>query len=130
MQRPPACLPAASHCSPHPRAAQSGPYVAGSELEGLHREVLVRAIKVWSRLGLGAPAGAAPPWPGFKNTQPKRAGLLKEQGRWRWRRTDAQDRRAACLALPPCKQVLEGQGRAKLFKGASGEDEGIKFFTA
>lgn len=28
----------------------------------------------------------------------------------------------------PC-QVLEGQGKAKLFKGAAGDDEGVKFFT-
>lgn len=27
-------------------------------------------------------------------------------------------------------KVLEGQGKAKLFKGAAGDDEGIKFFTA
>ncbi|PRW58242.1 Vacuolar sorting-associated 25 [Chlorella sorokiniana] len=48
---------------------QTGVYVAGTELEGLHREVLVRAVR-----------------------------------------------------------HLEQQGRAKLFKGAAGDDEGIKFF--
>ncbi|KAL4432377.1 hypothetical protein ABPG77_001676 [Micractinium sp. CCAP 211/92] len=49
---------------------QSGMHVAGTELEGLHREVLVRAVR-----------------------------------------------------------HLEQQGKAKLFKGALGDDEGIKFFT-
>lgn len=47
---------------------QSGVYVAGTELEGLHREVLVRAVK-----------------------------------------------------------LLEQQGKARLFKGAGGDDEGVKF---
>lgn len=51
-------------------AAQSGVHVAGTELEGLHREVLVRAVR-----------------------------------------------------------HLEQQGKAKLFKGALGDDEGVKFFT-
>ena len=54
----------------HPPLPQSGVYVAGTELEGLHREVLVRAVK-----------------------------------------------------------HLEQQGRAKLFKGAAGDDEGVKFFA-
>ena len=45
--------------------------VAGTDLEGLHREVLVRAVR-----------------------------------------------------------HLEGQGRAKLFSGGAGDDEGVKFFTA
>ncbi|KAL4430744.1 hypothetical protein ABPG75_006000 [Micractinium tetrahymenae] len=49
---------------------QSGMYVTGTELEGLHREVLVRAVR-----------------------------------------------------------NLEQQGKAKLFKGALGDDEGVKFFT-
>ncbi len=51
-------------------ATQSGVHVAGTELEGLHREVLVRAVR-----------------------------------------------------------HLEQQGKAKLFKGALGDDEGVKFFT-
>ncbi|KAL4859553.1 Vacuolar protein sorting-associated protein 25 [Chlorella vulgaris] len=50
---------------------QTGVFVAGTEMEGLHREVLVRAVK-----------------------------------------------------------LLEQQGKAKLFKGEAGDDEGIKFFTA
>ena len=50
---------------------QTGVYVAGTELEGVHREVLVRAVR-----------------------------------------------------------HLEQAGRAKLFKGAAGDDEGVKFFTA
>jgi len=50
---------------------QTGVYVEGTELEGLHREVLVRAVK-----------------------------------------------------------HLEQQGKAKMFKGALGDDEGVKFFTA
>lgn len=45
-------------------------HAAGTELEGLHREVLVRAVR-----------------------------------------------------------HLEQQGKAKLFKGALGDDEGVKFFT-
>lgn len=52
-----------------PPSCQSGVYVAGTELEGLHREVLVRAVR-----------------------------------------------------------HLEQQGRAKLFKGTTGDDEGVKFF--
>ncbi|EFN59341.1 hypothetical protein CHLNCDRAFT_19023 [Chlorella variabilis] len=50
---------------------QTGVLVEGTELEGLHREVLVRAVK-----------------------------------------------------------LLEQQGKAKLFKEAAGDDEGVKFFTA
>ncbi|PSC67362.1 Vacuolar sorting-associated 25 [Micractinium conductrix] len=50
---------------------QTGVMVAGTDLEGLHREVLVRAVR-----------------------------------------------------------HLEGQGRAKLFSGGAGDDEGVKFFTA
>ena len=56
---------------PPVRLPQTGVYVAGTELEGLHREVLVRAVK-----------------------------------------------------------LLEQQGKAKLFKGAAGDDEGVKFFTS
>ena len=60
----------ASTLPPPTRLPQTGVYVAGTELEGLHREVLVRAVK-----------------------------------------------------------LLEQQGKAKLFKGAAGDDEGVKFFT-
>lgn len=76
-------LPSASPCRPPAHlvpvtpvvgaapAVQTGVLVEGTELEGLHREVLVRAVK-----------------------------------------------------------LLEQQGKAKLFKEAAGDDEGVKFFTA
>ena len=72
----PLCLPPTPqrHCPSLRRGVallQTGVYVAGTELEGLHREVLVRAVR-----------------------------------------------------------HLEQAGRAKLFKGAAGDDEGVKFFTA
>lgn len=68
--RQPACSLFPAALPPGPWLLQSGVYVAGTELEGLHREVLVRAVK-----------------------------------------------------------HLEQQGRAKLFKGAAGDDEGVKFFA-
>lgn len=64
------CAPASPPPAVSPVALQSGVYVEGTELEGLHREVLVRAVR-----------------------------------------------------------HLEQQDRAKLFKGAAGDDEGIKFFA-
>ena len=102
--------------------------MAGSELEGLHREVLVRAIKV------GAAAG------GRRGLAVRQAGRCQSSCPLAGRPPGAAGAAASAAARsrrvstcrPPARarQVLEGQGRAKLFKGAGGEDEGIKFFAA